>query len=116
MSGPREPICTMCGRTHKRVSNALFCWDCVKKRAKESGACEARRVTSAAVQNGRLPHPKSLTCADCGKPAFGYDHRDYNQPLAVEPVCASCNTLRRSGKWVRHEPAPRWMPRGDRAA
>jgi formylmethanofuran dehydrogenase subunit E len=33
-------------------------------------------------------------CRDCGEPSTDYDHRDYNKPLEVEPVCRSCNLLR----------------------
>ena len=31
---------------------------------------------------------------DCGAPARHYDHRDYNKPLEIEPVCVRCNLLR----------------------
>ncbi len=49
-----------------------------------------------AIRRGEL---KSLwdgktACVDCGKPAIYYDHRDYGEPLDVEPVCASCNSNR----------------------
>lgn len=59
-----------------------------------------------AIRRGLLPHPKGLTCADCGGAAVEYDHRDYNRPLDVAPVCRRCN-LRR-GKaipklWERDE-------------
>ncbi len=35
-----------------------------------------------------------LTCVDCGKRAFHYDHRYYSRPLDVVPVCRSCNQKR----------------------
>lgn len=47
-----------------------------------------------AVRKGRIPSPKKLRCADCGSRATEYEHRDYNQPLKVDPVCASCNNQR----------------------
>lgn len=36
----------------------------------------------------------AVSCLDCGKPAAVYDHRDYNRPLEVEPVCNGCNRER----------------------
>ncbi len=36
----------------------------------------------------------NVRCVDCGKKAGHYDHRDYNQPLDVQPVCESCNCRR----------------------
>jgi len=35
-----------------------------------------------------------IPCVDCGQQAQTYDHRDYLAPLAVEPVCDSCNYRR----------------------
>lgn len=36
-----------------------------------------------------------IPCSDCNtKRATEYDHRDYNFPLLVDPVCHSCNKLR----------------------
>jgi hypothetical protein len=34
---------------------------------------------------------------DCGDPAETYDHRDYTQPLLVDPVCLACNKRRGPG-------------------
>lgn len=47
-----------------------------------------------AVKDGYLPRPATLLCLDCGCPAQVYDHRDYNRPLDVEPVCHACNVKR----------------------
>lgn len=52
------------------------------------------RFTRLAVRNGYLKDPTTLTCLDCGAPAQVYDHRDYNKPLDVEPVCHACNVKR----------------------
>lgn len=46
------------------------------------------------IREGRLPRAKELNCVDCGKPAYGWDHRDYSRSLEVEPVCRSHNALR----------------------
>jgi hypothetical protein len=50
-------------------------------------------VTKAVNQN-RLPPARECKCADCVRPASAYDHRDYNLPLAVVPVCHTCNLAR----------------------
>jgi hypothetical protein len=57
-------------------------------------ARRAHQAVHVAVQNGRLSPATSQACADCGTPAFGYDHRDYAQPLDVAPVCRRCNRKR----------------------
>ena len=54
----------------------------------------ACQVVCNAVKAGKLPKVTTLDCVDCGKPAEHYDHRDYNKPLDVEPVCRSCNKKR----------------------
>lgn len=51
-----------------------------------------------AVKKGVLPRlDGSIACADCSNPATEYDHRDYDRPLAVDPVCHSCNKKRGAG-------------------
>lgn len=51
---------------------------------------------SLAVQRGDLVNLKTnhVACVDCGARANAYDHRDYNKPLEVVPVCGSCNFRR----------------------
>lgn len=61
-----------------------------------SGATLAHAAVARERAAGRLPDPKQLPCADCGGSAIEYDHRDYNYPLYVEPVCRRCNRLRGS--------------------
>ena len=48
------------------------------------------------IRLGRMKKASCFNCADCGKAASEYDHRDYNKPLDVEPVCRSCNIRRGS--------------------
>lgn len=48
----------------------------------------------AEVRAGNLPHAKTQKCADCGGAACEYEHRDYNKPLDVVPICRRCNLLR----------------------
>ena len=39
-----------------------------------------------------------VLCVDCGSKATCWEHRDYEKPLEVDPVCASCNKKRGPGK------------------
>lgn len=58
----------------------------------------AHQYVSIAVRNGDLPKlDGSVPCADCGKPADEYDHRDYKKPMEVDPVCRVCNQARGPG-------------------
>lgn len=72
-----------------------------------TGATHCHGQVARAIRRGELPHPvrDCLKCTDCSGNAIEYDHRDYNQPLAVQPVCRRCN-LRR-GPAIRR----RWSPR-----
>ena len=58
----------------------------------------AHQAVALAIRRGLLQKPNLLDCADFGKPARQYDHRDYNRPLDVQPVCISCNALRGPAK------------------
>lgn len=54
-----------------------------------------------AKQQGLLPHLILCTCKDCGRwPAQVYEHRDYDKPLEVDPVCQRCNLKRGRAKWT----------------
>lgn len=55
----------------------------------------AHLLVAVAVRDGRLPRPSTLQCVDCQwQTAEVYDHRDYDKPLEVDPVCRPCNTKR----------------------
>jgi hypothetical protein len=41
-----------------------------------------------------MPPATGQDCVDCGAPAVFYDHRDYDKPFDVVPVCRSCNIRR----------------------
>lgn len=75
----------------------LYCDDCQEIPRKIRGAVQAK--VFKAVQKGLLQHPSKLSCADCGRQAAAYDHRDYSQPLKVDPVCKRCNKLRGPANW-----------------
>ena len=68
------------------------------------------RAVAKAVAAGVLPAiSKKTKCVDCGKSAKYYDHRDYSNPLAVVPVCCSCNTKRGKAKnshLFKRQPSP----------
>ncbi|MFM0503927.1 hypothetical protein [Paraburkholderia caffeinilytica] len=59
-----------------------------------SGARNAHVEVNKAVARGDLPVVSTQNCVDCGVQAQAYDHRDYANPLDVQPVCDSCNALR----------------------
>jgi hypothetical protein len=67
---------------------AMFPVDCPQ------GGISAAAVVARAIKSGLLRAASEFACSDCGKPAQQYDHRDYNKPLNVDPVCRSCNQLR----------------------
>ena len=56
-----------------------------------AGRSRAHAAIQKAIKTGQLLHPKNFFCIDCGAPAKCYDHRDYNKPLEVDPVCRKCN-------------------------
>lgn len=71
-----------------------------------SGGNYCGNKVAIAIRKGQLRRPSEFPCTDCGGAALQYDHRDYNKPLDVDPVCRSCN--RRRGKaiprrWEREE-------------
>ena len=58
-------------------------------------AQKAGASVGAAILRGELPRlDGSVACADCGRPAKHYEHRDYNKQLDVVQVCQSCNIKR----------------------
>ena len=102
-----------CKRGHfsKRRVVSKSCWECQKlwknanrkynpkekKREVEKGAGRATQIVFCAVKNGKLKNLKKekVICVDCEvQRATMYDHRDYNKPLDVDPVCNRCNQAR----------------------
>lgn len=73
------------------------CPDCYQQTNRDPVRSRARSAVAYAVKTGALPSPKTLRCKDCGAQAFCYDHRDYYQPLNVDPVCKRCDKLRGAG-------------------
>ena len=89
------PICRICNQEIiGRDSRAKNCWSCYDSYGKIFGASKAINAVKKAVKKGILAPVKTLTCVDCGRPGECYDHRDYNKPLDVVPVCRKCNFRR----------------------
>ena len=55
------------------------------------------RFVDSAKRVGYLPNAKDYLCADCGKRAHHWEHRDYTRPLDVQPTCTKCNFARGPG-------------------
>lgn len=70
----------------------MFCWEFTLQINRIRYV--AYRAVNAAIRNGFLPALDSQYCVDCGRFATRYDHRNYGQPLAVEPLCNGCNIRR----------------------
>lgn len=60
----------------------------------------AHVAVARAIRHGILRSLKDFQtdCVDCGGIAVAYDHRDYDKPLEVDPVCKRCNILRGPAK------------------
>lgn len=101
--------CEMCGATHSRYYSAKYCMNCVQIRNRESARRSARnnpnniarRMVALAVSTGFMRPASEFLCIDCGDPAKHYDHRDYNRPLDVDPVCTRCHGRRGRGIELR---------------
>lgn len=101
-----EIICADCEKVIPRnrtrsggyVRTGLRCWDCNRQHyaymAVATGKQLANYAVHRAIASGVLKPASAHTCVDCGAKALAWDHRDYNRPLDVEPVCQSCNSVR----------------------
>jgi hypothetical protein len=90
-------FCSFCneqivGRHHL----AKTCLPCATYSNERTGAMAAINAVAKAIKSGKLAPVKTLICVDCGSTAQCYEHRDYNKPLEVEPVCRKCNFRRGS--------------------
>jgi len=88
-------VCRVCnGEIMGRHHLSKLCFPCSDHN--KNGGNKARQEVKKAVKQGILMSVKELKCLDCGCQAEIYDHKDYNKPLEVEPVCRSCNRKRGS--------------------
>jgi hypothetical protein len=103
----RTPVFAPSRRLSKRPRPPLRCSTCKHERFRfqEKVYGRATSAVTCAVLRGDMKRATEYACVDCGRPAEVYDHRDYTQPLKVEPVCRSCNVIR--------GPADVWPSRAD---
>lgn len=76
----------------RRTAESRKRWAATKPLARR-----AQKLVQSRVRSGVMPSASELDCADCGRPATDYEHRDYTKPLEVVPTCRSCNLLRGPG-------------------
>ena len=88
-------FCAICNvNIEMRDSRAIFCFKCTDEKGKRTGGRKAHYLVKKAIKEGVLSSLKNLICVDCFAPAKVYEHRDYNKPLEVVPVCKRCNKIR----------------------
>lgn len=92
--------CWSCGKEFWRRGGVDNCDVCLNDFLHQAARAHAK--VGAAIRQGLLSRPTLFECVDCGQPATCYDHRDYNKPLEVDPVCRGCN--KRRGHAVAAEP------------
>ena len=88
--------CIYCKEEELRAAQTKVCRAC--KPLVRYAAYKADTLLCRAEAHGEVPPPEDFTCVDCGRTAQSYDHRDYDRPLDVVPVCRSCNLKRGPAK------------------
>jgi hypothetical protein len=95
--------CCVCGKVElaRGASHRCRCEECrtqgrrlPTQEDRWLGNGHAQMLVARAVREGQLRPARDLTCVDCGGAAIEYEHRDYNRPLDVEPICRGCNLRR----------------------
>ena len=93
--------CCYCLRLRLPADNdrVSLCQDC--HGARHKAAYSARAAVAKAIRQGKLKRPELVYCSECGmRAAWCYDHRDYDKPLDVRPVCRACNTELGLANWT----------------
>lgn len=94
----RTVKCVGCGGAFRTAFKLNRCPSCYplycRYMAYDRGTEPAVTAVKKAIKLGDLLPLRGQYCVDCGDPARDYDHRDYNKPLDVDPVCRSCNIRR----------------------
>lgn len=88
---PPKP-CQSCSAPMEKAWGAKYCFRCFI--AARHWIKRAQFAVQVARIKGDLPPARAYACVDCGRPAEVYDHRDYCEPLKVDPVCQRCNVHR----------------------
>ena len=103
-------VCAGCGDQFAQTSGgrrASRCGVCRTEmhqfRLHGSGRYASNLKLRSAIRHGHVKPAIEFKCVDCGVPAQCYDHRDYNHPLSVEPVCFTCNVRRGSAISLRRD-------------
>ncbi len=93
---PDSRVCVDCGLDFRPGHFIqVRCFSCVIHSPYVKAGRRAHAQVYAAVRRGEIPVlTGEIPCVDCGRAAQQYDHRDYNKPLDVDPVCRSCNYKR----------------------
>jgi DNA-directed RNA polymerase subunit RPC12/RpoP len=97
LKNPREPKdCAYCAKPLPLVRHykQYVCAECASKRPTAKNGSHAHSMVQLAIRLGYIKPLSECVCTDCGATATDYDHRDYNKPLDVDPVCRSCNFRR----------------------
>jgi len=105
--------CKHCGYARHKFASRSLCNNCIAIFRKV--AERAHHAVAIAIQAQKLLPPETLKCTDCDKPATCYDHRDYDKPLDVAPVCNRCNTKRGPAKVAFWHFVPRHIQETDSA-
>lgn len=96
---PRTYSCRRCSASFKGfpIGRHWYCDPC--RFLSYEAARWAKIWVVRAMRTGVLMHASQHRCVDCGEWATGWEHRDYGQPLAVDPTCSSCNFKRGPAKF-----------------
>lgn len=90
-----QRVCAACDQSYQlpeKWAHRDYCIDCGIDAF--YAQTDAASQVSKAIRLGRLMRADQFRCVDCDAWADRYDHRDYHKPLAVDPVCARCNSIR----------------------
>jgi len=111
--------CLETGKPHRNGKGGRYCKKCKRiwlkkhyknnkkhrekqlQRSRDSVRTNERQAQEFIARLKRyfgFPDAKLFKCDDCGKKAQVYDHRDYDFPEEVVPVCRACNRKRGPGK------------------
>ncbi len=85
----KRPYMKTCGMVCRRIHYAAL-----PSNNPTPSLARSQMLMARARRSGRIAPPVGKRCADCGRPAECYDHRDYRYPYQITPVCRSCNIRR----------------------
>ena len=92
-------VCARCYAPFLGYPMSRYCAPC-RPIALRAQLAAASKVKNAIFYKRILP-PTAFQCVDCGRKARDYEHRDYDEPLKVEPVCRACNIARGPATFIQ---------------